>query len=284
MCCCCPRRVRCFRTCRTRRAHRSGLRLAALSVVLVAFALLRWQAPLVAVSVLGVPLLFLLYLHEADIHRDLPVRRLVLVAMLGLGLGVGWALLTGEIGAHAYDVALSERHSVLEGLVVPAGGALLMLVPAVVVRLLRPVTRESLDGLVIGALSAIAFTAAATLTRLAPQFGTGPIAKNQTVTGLVAEAGIQGIAMPLTAAAAGGLVGVALWFSPPADKGRLPAIALRASSLLVVLGLYAAIGLMEVASLPNGFHLGWHLLVAGFALLALRIGTQSRCSTKRMTR
>lgn len=257
----------------SRAPFRAGL--AVLSVALVAFALFRWQAPLIAVSVLGVPLLFVLYLHEADVHRDLPIRRLVLVATLGLGLGVGWALLTGEIGAHSYDVALSERHSVLEGLVVPTGGALLMLVPAVLVRQLRPVTRESLDGLVIGALSAIAFTAAATLTRLAPQFFTGPIAKNQTVTALVAEAGIQGIAMPLTAAAAGGLVGVALWFTPPAERGRLPAIALRASSLLVVLGLYAAIGLMEVASLPTGFHLGWHLLVAGFALLALRIGTQS---------
>jgi len=249
--------------------------LAVLSFLLVAFALLRWQAPLIAVSVLGVPLLFVLYLHEADVHRDLPIRRLVLVAMLGVGLGVGWALLTGEIGAQSYDVALSERHSILDGLVVPTGGALLMLVPAVVVRLLRPVTRESLDGLVIGALSAIAFTAATTLTRLAPQFATGLIAKNQTVTGLLAEAGIHGIAMPLTAAAAGGLVGVALWFTRPADKGRRPAIVLLASSLLVVLGLYVAIGLMEVASLPNGFHFGWQLLVAGFALLALRIGMQS---------
>jgi hypothetical protein len=261
----------------SRAPFRAGLALVTLA--LVAFGLLRWQAPLIAVSVLGLPLLFVLYLREADVHRDLPIRRLVLVAVLGVGLGVGWALLTGAIVAHSYDVALSEgtseRHSILEGLVIPTGGAVLMLVPAVVVRLLRPAPRESLDGFVIGALSAIAFTAAATLTRLAPQFATGPTAEDQPVSGLLAEAGIQGIAMPLTAAAAGGLVGVALWFTRPADNNRRPAIVLLASSLLVVLGLYIALGLTDVASFANGLHFGLHLFVAVFALLALRIGLQA---------
>jgi hypothetical protein len=261
----------------SRAPFRAGL--AVVTLALVAFGLLRWQAPLIAVSVLGLPLLFVLYLREADVHRDLPIRRLVLVAVLGVGLGVGWALLTGAIVAHSYDVALSEgtseRHAILEGLVIPTGGAVLMLVPAVVVRLLRPAPRESLDGFVIGALSAIAFTAAATLTRLAPQFATGPTAEDQPVSGLLAEAGIQGIAMPLTAAAAGGLVGVALWFTRPADNNRRPAIVLLASSLLVVLGLYIALGLTDVASFANGLHFGWHLFVAVFALLALRIGLQA---------
>ena len=57
-----------------------------------------------------------------------------------------------------------------------------MLVPAVVVRLTRPPTRESLDGFMIGALGALTFTAAATLTRLAPQFATGMIARTRPVS------------------------------------------------------------------------------------------------------
>jgi hypothetical protein len=253
--------------------------LAVLFLVLVAFALLGWQAPLIAVSALGFPLLFLLYLHESDIDDDLPVSSLALTAALGVGLGVGWALLTGDIVAGSYDVALSdgtsEGHSILEGLVIPAGSGVLMVLPAVVVRLLRPASRESLDGFVFGALSAIAFVASAALTRLAPQFATGPTAQDRSVSGLLAEAGIQGVAMPLTAAAAGGLVGVALWFTRPAGMDRRPAVVLLVSSFVVVFGLCVALGLMDVASFTNGLHFGLHLLVAVLALLALRIGLQA---------
>ena len=135
--------------------------LAVLFLALVALGLLRWQAPLIAVSALGLPLLFLFYLHESDMDDDLPLSSLVLTALLGLALGVGWALLTGDIVAGSYDVALGDvtptDRSILESLLIPAGGPVLMLLPAVVVRLLRPGTRESLDGFVIGALGAIAF-------------------------------------------------------------------------------------------------------------------------------
>jgi hypothetical protein len=253
--------------------------LGVLFLTLIAFAFLGWQAPLIAVSALGLPLLFLLYLHESDVDDDLPVSTLALTAALGVGLGVGWALLTGGTVADSYDVALSdgtsEGHSILEALLIPAGTAVLMVLPAVVVRLLRPATRESLDGFVIGALGAIAFVASATLTRLAPQFATGPTAQDRAVSGLLAEAGIQGVAMPLTAAAAGGLFGVALWFTRPASMNRRPAVVLLISSFLVVLGLCVALGLMEAASFTNGLHFGVHLLVAVLAMLALRIGMQA---------
>ena len=253
--------------------------LAVLLLVLSAFAFLGWQAPLVAVSALGFPLVFLIYMYEADVYRDLPSRSLVLAAMLGIGLGVGWALLTGGIVADAYDVALGAEeldvHSVSEGLTIPAGGAALMLLPIIVVRLLRPGYRESLDGFVIGALGAIAFTAAATLTRLAPQFATGPTTHDRPVSGLLAQAGIQGVAVPLTAAAVGGLVGVALWFVRPADGRRKRSWALAASSVVFALVLYGALGLMEVAPLLQGMHLGLHLVAMVIALLALRVGIQA---------
>src|SRR3954452_9139584 len=104
--------------------------LAVLFLALAALALLGWQAPLIAISALGFPLLFLLYLHESDLDDDVPVGSLVLTVALGAGLGAGWALLTGAIVAHSYDVALSEGttegHSIIEGLGIPAGGAMLM--------------------------------------------------------------------------------------------------------------------------------------------------------------
>lgn len=91
-----------------------------------------------------------------------------------------------------------------------------MLVSAVVARLLRPPTRESLDGYMIGALGALAFTAAATLTRLVPQLPSGVVARTRPLTGLLFEALLRGVAVPLTAAALGGLIGAAVWFTGPA--------------------------------------------------------------------
>ena len=120
-------------------------------------------------------------------HRDIPSGTLVLTAALGIGLGVGWVLLTGAAVARAYGVPLgagiSGKPIVRDGIGIPVGGMVLMLVPAALVRLLRPGPRESLDGFAIGALGALMFTAAATLTRLAPQFTTGMIARAGRWTG-----------------------------------------------------------------------------------------------------
>jgi len=208
--------------------------LAALLAVLVLCALLRWQPPLIAISTVGLPLAFLSYLRLSDVYDDLPVRTLVVTALLAVGLGVGWALLTGPVIAHSYDITLlsgmTGGRALSERVTIPLGGAVLMLVPVVLARMSRPAIRESLDGSVIGSLGAISFTAAATLTRLAPQLATGVIAHDRPISSLLIEAGIQGLAVPLTAAAVGGMVGAALWFRRRADAPqqhrwqRLPAL------------------------------------------------------------
>lgn len=263
---------------RSRAAFRMGL--AGLVVLLVVLALLRWQAALIAVSALGFPLLFQLYLQECDVYDDLPVRTLLLTAVLGAGLGVGWALLTGPVVAQSYVVAIgvgpavSAHRLLYAGLAIPLGGAMLMLIPVVVVRLLRHPRLESLDGYLIGSLGAVAYFAAATLTRLTPELATGVVSTHRGVDTLVVEAGIRGIAMPLTAAAAGGMVGAALWVIRPAQppgetRGRLLAAALPA--VVVVLAVYAGLGLTDVAPMPPGLLLVVHLLVAAVAILAVRI-------------
>ncbi len=162
-----------------------------------------------------------------------------------------------------------------DGIGVPVGSMLLMLVPALVARFAWRGNREALDGYAIGALGALTFTAAATLTRLAPQFTTGMISRVRPMDGLLVEAGIRGIAMPLTAAAVGGLIGTALWFTRPPTKvdqnrgfvgGTLVLIA------LVVIAVYAGLGLVDVARFPQWLQLALHLTLTGLALFALRIG------------
>lgn len=262
---------------RSRSTFRWGL--AALIVVLVVFALLRWQAPLVAVSALGFPLLFLIYVEESDVYGDddLPVTTMVVTAALGAALGVVWALWTAPVVTRSYAAfgGLTPDRIWLYGLGIPLGGALLMLLPAVVLRLSRPRNLESLDGFLIGALSTVAFTAAGTLVRLAPQLTIRLEDRSRPVNVFLVEAGIQGVAVPLTAAALGGMFGAALWYTwqgGPRKQalGRLAAAVVPA--IVVVLAVYAGLGLIDIARMRQEFQLALHLLIAAAAVLALRIG------------
>ncbi|MFZ3268464.1 MAG: zinc ribbon domain-containing protein, partial [Mycobacterium sp.] len=147
----------------SRPAFRAGL--AGLVLVLITLPLIGWQAALVAVSALGVPLIYQFYVQRSQAYRDLRAWRLLLTALTGAVLGVAWTLLTGPLLAGSYLKTIGMDQSVTArtwlGLAVPVVGAVLMLVPAVLLRLLRPPTRESLDGYLIGAAGAIAYTAAA---------------------------------------------------------------------------------------------------------------------------
>ncbi|VEG46781.1 Uncharacterised protein [Mycolicibacterium flavescens] len=261
---------------RSRAAFRIGLLV--LVAALIAFAFLRLPAAVVSVAALGLPLLFVLYLRESDAFRDFPIGTLVLTVGLAVGLGVGWASLTGAMFAKSYGVALGSaiagEHMLRMGIAVPLGGVLLTLSPAVIVRLTRPSSRETLDGFMIGALGALSFSAAATLTRLAPQFGTGVVSK-RPMESLLVEAGIRGLAAPLIAAAAGGLIGAALWFTrPPSKRDQRPGVvrAMLIGFAVAVLGVYLALGVIDVARFPQVLMLVGYLVLAGVALLLLRLG------------
>ncbi|HEX3283379.1 MAG TPA: zinc ribbon domain-containing protein, partial [Mycobacterium sp.] len=131
------------------------------------------------------------------------------------------------------------------------------------------------DGFMLGALGALTFTAAATITRLAPQFATGMIARSRPVSSLIVEAGIRGIAVPLTAAAVGGLIGAALWFTRPENKADQHTGYIRAVLIgfaAAVVGVYAGLGVVDVSHIPQWLQLIIHLSVSVVALLLLRIG------------
>ena len=263
---------------RSRTVFRVGL--AVVFVALVAFALLRMPGALVTVEALGFPFLFVLYLVESDGFRDIPTPMWVLTAALGVGLGVGWVLLTGMMVARSYGIELGAdvggARMVRTGIAIPLGGVILMLMPALIVRLLRPPTREALDGFMVGTLGALSFTVAATLARLAPQFVTGVVSK-RPMDSLLVEAGIRGVAVPLTAAAAGGLIGAALWFTrPPSKEKQHPGVvrALLVFFAVAVLVVYVGLGLIDVAHFPQVLMLVLYLLLAAVALFLLRVGLQ----------
>ncbi|MCW1958154.1 MAG: zinc ribbon domain-containing protein, partial [Mycobacterium sp.] len=247
--------------------------VAALAVSVV----MKVPAAGIAISALGLPLLFVLYLRAASLVRDIPRRSLILAAALGAGLGAGWILLTGGLVARSYNVSISAglalHHLFSQGVAIPAAGMALMLVPAVAIRISGRGTRESLDGFVIGALGALVFTAAATLARLAPQFTTGLFARARPVQGLIVEVVMTGVTIPVTAAAAGGLVGILLWFKPAGPHDRRVRWVLGAIAATVVL-LHTAVGVVDIVGLPQLTMLAIHLTVTVLAVVALRLALQ----------
>jgi hypothetical protein len=262
---------------RSRRAFRGTLGL--LIIALVVLAMLRWQPALIAVSVSGLPVLFVAYLLQTGARRDLGLRVMALTSLTGVALGAGWALLTGPLLAGSYLSVLGPgpggARLIAQGLSIPVIGAVLMVAPAVLARIFRPGGRESLDGYAIGALAALFYTAAAIAVRVAPQVSNGLVAHHKPVSVLLMQAGVQGLAMPLTAAAAGGMTGVALWFNRRGEARRAPLRGAVIVAVLVVILVYGVLGVVDVMSLTPPVQLGLHLLVAAIALVSLRIGVHS---------
>lgn len=260
---------------RSRTPFRVTLLLGILA--LAACVLMRIPAAGVAVSALGLPLLFVLYLRASSLVRDIPRTSLALAAVLGAGLGAGWVLLTGGLVARTYNVSISAglalHHLFAQGIAIPAAGMLLMLLPAVVLRIVRPGTRESLDGFVIGALGALVFTGAATLARLAPQFTTGLFAHARPIEGLLVELVMTGVTIPVTAAAAGGLVGILLWFEPAGHQDHRVRRLLAAIAATVVLA-HTTVAVVNITGMPQMAMLAIHLTAAVLAVLALRLALQ----------
>jgi hypothetical protein len=260
-----------------RNPFRVGMGIMGIGVLL--FSGLRLLGPLVTLMALGVPALFVLYLWQSEVWRDIPVRAFVVAGVLGAALGAGWVWLTGDLVARSYGIPMAMGFVLQDlldvGLVISVGGVILMVLPAVVVRIFRTPSRESLDGFAVGALGALAFTGAATTTRLAPQFVTGLIDPVRPVR-LIVEAVLYGVAVPLTAAAVGGLMGIVLWFRPGrrADEHpRLVRAALLVFTALAVV-IYTAVWMIDAARMPVWPQLGLHVALTVIALLAARVCLQ----------
>lgn len=263
---------------RSRTPFRVILAVAAGGLILAA--ILRLPALGISISALGLPLLFVLYLRASAADRDFPRSSLALAAALGALLGMAWVLVGGQFVAGTYGVpmtvGLAMNHLLREGLLIPVAGMVLMIVPIIIVRLVRPGSRESLDGFVIGALAGLMFSAAATMTRLGPQVTTGLIAHGRPLRGVVVEIMLSGVTVPITAAAAGGMIGLTLWFRQRDDvaehHGRihLTLTAVAATALLA----HATAAAVDIIDPPQVVMLITHLAGMILILLLLRVALQ----------
>lgn len=241
----------------------------ALVAVMCALAVAGWQAPLIAVCAVGIPLLFICYVRQIQATTELPRRALVFTGMLGFALGIAWGAISGGIMAGDFDVSLRSGMGtgsiLVNGLAIPVGSSLLMVLPSVIVRVVRR-DRESLHGFIFGSLGAIVFTSATTLALLVPQLADGPVAQHRQTSALVIEAALRGLVIPLTAVAAGGMVGTALGFSRPVAV--IPVV-------LFVIAASAAMGFLELVRVSDDTQLLLHLAFPTLMWFGLRVILQA---------
>lgn len=253
-----------------RSRSRFGVGLLIVTATLACFAVLRWQAPMIAAIVFGLPILFLLYVREIGLR----LRDIVVATAVGLALGVAFGVIIGPIVAEAYSAALGAQtdigHILISGVAIPICEALLMVVPALVVRVLDRSSRRPLEGFAVGALGATVFNGGTAITLLAPQLAMGVTSHDQSVVSLLAEATVEGLAWPLASLATGGIFGIALWtpLSGNASRRHRRIVMLAVGVVLVVV---TAMGLADIAPLSLRVYMAVQLLIAVSAVLVLRM-------------
>lgn len=262
----------------SRKPFRLGLGLILVAIVALTEAGL--NGPLGVVSVIGWPLMFLIYVWQSDGFREIPLRILTVAMLLGVGLGVGWWLWAGKLIAGSFGVSTGSSlrllHEVLNiGLFISLGGGALLVLPALVARAFRMPVRESLDGFVVGAFGALWCSTAATTTILAPQFAEG-LMEDHSAGRLFEDSITYGVVNAIVTTAVGGLVGLSLWFTPDRRPGHDPKRARKALAVCTLLAavLYAAVWVVDSFGWPRILDLTAKVMVAALALITVRFAVQ----------
>jgi hypothetical protein len=261
-----------------RKPFRLGL-IATVTAVVVLSAM-AIQGPLGAISVIGWPLIFLIYVWESDSFRDIPLRILLTAMLLGTGLGIATWLTVGRLIAGSYGLSTGASLVLLGlgmnvGFLISVAAAALMLIPTLVTRLFPMSVRESLDGFVVGAFGALWFSTAASTTILTPRFVQG-LMEQQDAGRLFEDSLTYGIVSTIVTTAAGGVLGIALWFQPDRRAGRDPRRARLALAICAALAFASYIGVWAIdgSDLPRMMDVAGKLVLAVFAIVVVRCAVQ----------
>lgn len=253
------------------------LALVVLLLAIVVLSALQSNAALGSIAVLGGPLLFVLYMWQSDAFRDISRRALVIAFLTGSGLAVAWWLLTGRLLAGSYGVSMAAGLALQNllagfGLAVTVGGAVLMVLPAVLVRVLRIPVAEPIDGFVIGAFGALAYGCAASITWMFPQIFVG-LLDAQDSWRMFSDAVTYGVIDPLITAALGAMVGLLVWFRPTGTHSRSARIIMWLCTVSTAV-LFVSIWVVDALSLPYLQEVATNLVFAAVALLMVRAAVQ----------
>jgi RsiW-degrading membrane proteinase PrsW (M82 family) len=216
-----------------------------------------------------VPVLYLVYLYEAQVYRDEPVRTIALTMVAGVGLGAAVVLIAGQVISTSSPLQLSgATGTVLAGVVLlPVIEELLKPLPVLVLRL-RPNFNETVDGLAFGVAAGLGFAAAETIdnySRVIGDFHLHTSAGNWLIPLLSAA-----VTRPLMQASCTGALTASLWRRGKRGSRRLiylagaPVALLGHVAFTYLSWLFANHGAGQVAVFA------WQLAVDGALLVFIR--------------
>jgi RsiW-degrading membrane proteinase PrsW (M82 family) len=246
-------------------------------LLLLIFALAGASAPLIAVSALSVPSLFVVYIWEVDPYEGSFLPPTVLCLLLGAGLGAGWAIVGGSYVDKALvpslNPSLTGHSALVAALAVPAVGQLLACVPMVVVRVRQRGRIESLDDFVAGATGALGFTLAATIDLMSPWLSNGQLTHEAFLSNIT-QVILRGVTVPLVTALATGFIGMAFWTKSGGRATSARGVWLTSPALALALALVVQVGLgfTDISALSDAVLIGVHVAALGVLTLAMRVG------------
>jgi ribosomal protein L32 len=256
------------------KAHEFRLALIAGLVVLF----LLYVTGFVSAALIGaaflVPVLYLIYLYEAQVYRDEPASVLGYTLGAGIVLGVLVTLLTNVVSGPLPVATLGRGGAsinlgglLLIGILVPIVQEVVKPIPALLLRD-RPNFSATADGLVFGVAAGLGFALAQSLINLSGAIANLDVRSDPAnwIYPLISTA----ILLPLLQGSATGLITAALWRS----GNRLPAGLALGAVVAAVLGHIAfALGtqLLIATGVGDVAWLGWQVLLTGGLLVYVRV-------------
>jgi len=235
----------------------------------------------ILVSAVLVPILYLIYLYEAQVYRDEPA--LVLGTTFGLGaiLGVVVTLVTSHV-FNPVQRATGEYAStgglLIATVVIPVIQLLFLGLPALLLRR-RPTFEETADGLVLGVAAGLGFSAAETIVRFSDTITNTDV--RVPSAGWIYPLLSIAIFIPLLHGTGAGIIAASLWPRSRQRRSRGLARLGVIAALVITVAFFVVGSLIRTANgglggdVQNGgsdplLWLGWQAVAVGLLIVYLR--------------
>jgi RsiW-degrading membrane proteinase PrsW (M82 family) len=222
------------------------------------------------VAVLLFPLLYALYLYEAQVYKEEPVPVAAALGLIGIGIGIGVTIGTNRLVSHEARLSFTVTAGSLAiiGVVVPLIQEAVKPLPAVALRVRPAFRNETMDGLVFGVAAGLGFGVGESFVRFANILTDLPV--RSTPGSWIYPLVTTAVLLPLLQGTATGIVCAAGW---RVALGRADAIAL--AGVPVAVGGHVAFSTVTQVLSNHGWSqlviLAWQAAVVVALLVLMRV-------------